>query len=258
MRSGTPSRARRLGLRVALPLLAAGLLATACGDDDEDDTSTATTAAAGDTTASSAAPTGPQELVGLFAVDAGTCADAGVTAGSYFRMVQADGTLADGPFIENGDSTCGDKTWNPLLPGDDGGLVTGSYQPQPDPVFDAAGNAMVEAIVMPVPFFAVDFGVSTNETDPQTGESTPTPSITSTEGALSGDLSAFAAAWNNQLFNQGSPKPDGSLPGSTSAVTGTYDEATGRYTLDWTSLIVGGPFNNFTGVWHLEGTFQAS
>jgi len=255
MRAGTSSRARRLGLRVALPLAAAALFATACGDDD--DTSTATTAAPGVTTASTAAPSGPQELVGLFGVDPGACADAGATAGSYFRMVQAEGTVADGPFIENGDSSCGDRTWNPLLPGADGGLRTGSYQPSPDPVFDATGNATAQSIVMPVPFFAVNFGVATNETDPQSGESMSAPTLTVTDGELSGDLSAFAAAWNNQQFNQGSPKPDGSSPGNTTAVTGTFDEATNQYTLDWTSLIVGGPFNNFTGVWHLEGTFEA-
>jgi hypothetical protein len=248
------SRARWRGFRIALPLVVAGLLVAACGDDG--DSSATTTAPSGATTGSTAA-SGPQELVGLFGVDAGTCADAGVTEGSYFRMVQADGTLADGPFIENGDSTCGDKTWNPLLPGTDGGLRAGAYQPQADPVFDGSGNAMSQAIIQPVPFFAVAFGVATNETDPQTGEATAAPTLTADGGALSGDLSAFAASWNNQQFNQGSPKPDGSAPGNTVAVTGTFDEATGRYTLDWTSQITGGPFNNFTGVWHLEGTFEA-
>jgi len=172
-------------------------------------------------------------------------------------MVMADGTVADGPYIENGDSPCGDTTWNPLLPGTDGGLRTGAYQPVPDPVFDATGNATAEAIVMPVTFFAVAVGVATNETDPQTDESTSTPTVTVSGDELSGDLSAFAAAWNNLQFNQGSPKPDGSLPGISTAVTGTFDEGTNHYTLDWASQITDGPFNNFTGVWHLEGTFQA-
>lgn len=74
-------------------------------------------------------------------------------------------------------------------------------------------------------------------------------------GKLSGDVAAFDATWNKQAFNQGSPKPDGSRPGNTSPATGTYDAATGAYSLTWTSQIVGGPFNNFTGYWHLEGTF---
>ena len=40
--------------------------------------------------------------------------------------------------------------------------------------------------------------------------------------------------------------------------TGTLDAKTGAFTLTWTSLIVGGPFNGFTGLWHLEGIFQPS
>ena len=38
---------------------------------------------------------------------------------------------------------------------------------------------------------------------------------------VSGDLSAFAAAWTNQQFNQGSPKPKGNRPGGTRRVTVT-------------------------------------
>jgi hypothetical protein len=46
------------------------------------------------------------------------------------------------------------------------------------------------------------------------------------------------------------------VPGLTAGPTGTYDSATKKFTLDWTSQIVGGPVNNFTGTWHLEGTFD--
>jgi hypothetical protein len=47
----------------------------------------------------------------------------------------------------------------------------------------------------------------------------------------------------------------GGTPGSTTALSGTYDPTTGQFTMSWKSLIVGGPFNTFTGVWHLTGTF---
>ncbi|MEQ1702345.1 MAG: hypothetical protein ABMA25_19720 [Ilumatobacteraceae bacterium] len=53
------------------------------------------------------------------------------------------------------------------------------------------------------------------------------------------------------MFNQGSPKADG----SDANLTGTIDAATGHYVIEWTSLISGGSFDGFTGVWHLEGTF---
>jgi len=39
-------------------------------------------------------------------------------------------------------------------------------------------------------------------------------------------------------------------------VSGTYDSKTKKFVLEWASQIVGGPFNDFTGVWHFEGTFE--
>jgi hypothetical protein len=160
-----------------------------------------------------------------------------------------------GPYVSNNDSTCSDKTYTPLAPGTDGGLVTGSYQAEPDPAFDGSGNSLAGRITKPALFYGVAFSTSTNATDPQTTTHVSTPSISAASGKLSGDLRAFAASWNRQEFNQGAPKPDGSSPGNTAAPSGTYNSATGAFTLDWASQIQGGPFNNFTGQWHFEGTF---
>lgn len=221
-------------------LAAALLFAAACSGGEP------STPESGDTTG---------ELTGTFGVVAGTCAADGTRSGSFFRMVQPGGTLADGPFVANADSACADKTWSPLAPGTDGGLVTGAYQSQPEPAF-AGSDGDASAIVTPTSFFAVKFAVSTNDTDPQTGKLAPPPTIVAaSDGSLSGDLSAVGVAWNQQHFNQGAPKPGGEEAGLTSGPAGTYDADTGAYTLEWASQIVGGPFNNFTGVWHLEGTF---
>lgn len=228
---------RRGALLLVLALLAAG-----CGGGD--DTEPATRADRG------------QELVGLFRIVAGRCEGGGVSSGSYFRMVQPGGTVPAGPFVINGDSPCGDKTWTPLSPGSDG-LRTGRHQPHPTPAFDASGNALASAIAQPQAWFAVKFALATNPRDPQTGTTVAPPRVTASGGALSGDLRAWAAAWNGQHFNQGSPKPDGMRPGSTSGPRGTYDPSSRAYTLEWSSQIVGGPFNNFTGMWHLEGAFEA-
>jgi hypothetical protein len=197
-----------------------------------------------------------QPLTGLFKLDPGQCTTAGVTAGSSFRMINPGGKLGEGPYISNGDSSCGDKTYSPMSPGRDGGLRTGAYQPEAAQPFDPGGNGATESIAKGTTFFAVRFAVATNQKDPQTGGNAPLPTIEVKNGQLSGNLSAFAASWNNQHFNQGSPKPDGSKPGLTSGPTGTYDSATKKFSLEWSSQIVGGPFNNFTGVWHFEGTFQ--
>lgn len=216
----------------------------ACGSDSGDKTEAGRT-------------TDAATLTGLFRVDAGQCTDAGVTTGSWFRMIQPGGKAGEGPFVPNGDSSCGDKTWSALKPGTDGGLITGTYQPQPAEPFDAEGKGTAGQIVAPTPFFAVAFANATNAVDPQTNAKTATPTITVKDGKLSGDLSAFAAAWNQQHFNQGAPKPGGAMPGLTAGPAGTYDSATKHYVLEWSSQIIGGPFNDFTGVWHLEGTYES-
>lgn len=231
---------RRLALCL---LLSVALMASACGGDDG--------GGGGDETAA-----GAKELVGVFKIDDGICdTTGGVTKGSYFRMIQPNGKPVDGPYVPNGDSPCGDKTWAPMKAGSDGGLKTGAYQPYPEPPFDDKGNGTAASVTQPTVWFAVTFANATNEKDPQTNTAASTPKIVVEDGKLSGDLSAYAAAWNKQHFNQGAPKPGGDRPGLTVGPSGTYDEATKAYTLDWSSQIVGGPFNNFTGVWHLEGTF---
>ena len=193
-------------------------------------------------------------LVGTFRVTAG--AGAGSVSGSYFRMLEPGGKVNAGPYIANASSAATDKTYTLFAPGTDGGLSTAGYQPAPAAGFDAKGNALASRIVQPVSFFGKNFSVSTETTDPQTGTAVPAPTITeSSAGILSGDVRAFGAWYNNGKFNQGAPKPDGSDPGLTSGPTGTYNETTHAYTLDWTSAIVGGPFNGFTGQWHLEGIF---
>jgi hypothetical protein len=192
-------------------------------------------------------------LVGTFAFRAGSCS--GAVRGSYLRMILPTGTPS-GPFLDNADSTCADQSYTPLTAGTDGGIVTGSYQPAPTPAYDGDGNSRAARINRPVSFFGVQFSTSTNATDLQSGQATRVPSLRATGGRITGDLSAVVATWNKQAFNQGSPKPDGSRPGNTTPVSGTYDAATQRFSITWTSQIVGGPFNDFTGLWHLEGTFR--
>ena len=195
-------------------------------------------------------------LSGRFAVGAGACN--GPPSGSYFRMILPTGG-ADGPFVSNNDSVCADKTYTPLTPGHgEGGLVVGTYQPEPTPAFDGKGNSLADRITLPTPFEGINFSTSTNGTDPQTTTPVPPPSLSvADDGTLSGDLRSFGTSWNYQEFNQGAPKPDGSSPGLTAAPAGTLDSQSGAFTLEWRSQIVGGPFDRFTGLWHLEGTFTS-
>ncbi|MCX5045461.1 hypothetical protein OG921_20025 [Aldersonia sp. NBC_00410] len=76
----------------------------------------------------------PVPLDGLFALSPGVCAG-GAVSGSFFRMILPTGD-ANGPFLSNSDSACSDQSVTPLSAGSDGGLVSGSYQPQPAAAFD--------------------------------------------------------------------------------------------------------------------------
>jgi hypothetical protein len=192
-------------------------------------------------------------LTGLLGITAGACSGATPT-GSYFRMVTPTGQVGRGPYVGNADSSCHDKTVTVLAAGSDGGVRLASYQSQPSPAFTTGGDSTSSSIVAPVAFFAVKFGVSTNAKDPQTGAAVPAPKATREGTKLTVDLQAWSVGWNHQEFNQGAPKPGT----STAPATGTLDPATGAYTLDWTSKIKGGPFNGFTGVWHLTGTFHSA
>lgn len=207
-----------------------------------------------------AAAAGPGALVGTFAISDGRCSPQQTEAptGSYFAMLT--GASLAGPFVANGSSAdasgpCANKNYTPLLAGTDGGLKTGAYQPNPSPPFDGKGNALGALIIRPVSFFGTSFALSTQPVDPQTKLGVTAPQIIDTGGQLSGDLRAIDVAYSNEYFNQGAPKPDGSLPALTRRMQGTI-ACDGTYSLTWSSTIVGGPFNKFTGSWHLTGTFR--
>jgi hypothetical protein len=193
-------------------------------------------------------------LIGTFKLTAGLCSGYTVS-GTYFRMIFPNGSIANGKFFTNPDSLCSNNTYTLAVPGTQGGFVTGKYQPNPAPAFSGQGSALADKIVTPQSFTAIDFSIATNKKDPQTGTTVPPPSIIDTNGKLSGQMEAWSASWNKQYFNQGSPKPNGSRPGLTRPVTGTYNAKTHAFVITWASEVVGGPFNSFTGYWHLSGTF---
>jgi hypothetical protein len=156
-------------------------------------------------------------------------------------------------YFENPDSRAGDKTYTLLRPGTDGGLKLGSFQAPPSPAFDGKGNARAKRITLPEKFTGINFSISTAAKDAQSGVAVKAPKLYVTRGKVSGDLRAWTAEWNSTYFNQGAPKPNGTFPGFTRPVNGTYNAKTHAFEIAWYSSIVGGPFNGFTGYWHLQG-----
>jgi hypothetical protein len=223
------------------------------------------------------------ELVGLFRLTPGA-ATGGHLTGTWFRMLQPGADPAHGPYMINADSPADGGQATLLSPGRSGGLRTAGYQTEPTPAFDPGGHSLADGITTPTAFFGVNFSISTNPVDPQTKAKVGPPTVIAKDGKLTADLSSWAASWNNQEFNQGAPKPvsntGAKAPGQEKAervwdwvagkyleaapkegttgakATGTYDAKTGAFVLQWTSFIEGGPFNGFTGLWHLEGVFE--
>ena len=199
-----------------------------------------------------AAPTraSSKTLTGTFKLTPGSYSH-GTARGTWFRMIIS----RDRPkkaYLPNPDSKAADKTYTLGRPGADGGLATGRFQPHPDPPFDAKGNARANKIIKPSPFTAINFSVASLKQDPQSKKTMAAPSARVDGRKLTVLLPGYTAEWNKQFFNQGAPKPDG----SGSPATGTYDAKTKRFVLTWTSKIAGGPFNGYSGLWHLQGTFS--
>lgn len=213
---------------------------TACGDEGSSSESTVS-----DSAAAAASPF-DGELVGTFSLDGTVCTD-GVFIGSYLRLVEPGGTTENGPFVTNEDSPCDDQTYSLLVPGTDTGFVTGAFQPAPEPAFDEDGNGLASAIFQPVVISGVAFAGATGPTG-------SAPSMTGSNGILTGDLSAFTTYYKGVGVNQGAPKPDG----SGAAPTGLIQLETGRFVLEWTSELDGGPLEGHTVVWYVTGTFTPS
>jgi len=189
-------------------------------------------------------------LDGTFRLAAGKFSGA-KASGTYFRMITGK-SGGKTQYLANPDSRASDKTYTLGRPGTDGGLATGRFQPHPSPVFDAKGNARATKIIKPEPYTAIRFGVATLKQDPQSKKTSAVTSATVDGRRLTVRLPGFTAEWNGEYFNQGAPKPDG----SGAAATGAYNAKTKHFVLSWTSKIRGGPFNGFSGFWHLEGTFS--
>jgi hypothetical protein len=197
-----------------------------------------------------------QALTGTFKLATGSYSRGAGAGGTYFRMIFPGGSVDHGPFFSNPSSAASDQTYTLLTAGTDGGLVTGGYQDWNQPAFSDSGDALANRIIQPQRFAGRNFSIVTAPRDPQTQLDVPAPSISVTNGQLSGQVQAWAAGWNKLWFNQGSPKPGGATPGRTTPVGGTYDSSTHAFVITWASTIVGGPFNGFTGFWHLAGTFE--
>lgn len=111
-----------------------------------------------------------QALTGVFSVQAGQCQAAGAPTGSYLELSER------GLPVPNTSSPCVTYT---LLSQGTQGLVSGAYQLDPNPTFDAKGNSLANGIFSPVTFLGTRFGGATTCSDQQ---HSPTPSGSCAKG----------------------------------------------------------------------------
>jgi len=205
-------------------------------------------------------------LWGLLTVDAGYKDDVEIAPGVVKNLYQGGSYFAMGVNNPNGNAAM-------LSAGTDGGIQLGTFQnfvtdpdePHPDGHPDApfgAGsgyNALVSegTALSSFSFFGNPTYVGLNPVSYQSGLSKSAPSLNLLGGTCAGnvcdievDLSAWEVYWNGSVFEQG-PRPDNSQP--FTLASGTVNTVSGDYVLDWSSQILGGPFNGVTAYWHLEG-----
>jgi hypothetical protein len=152
-----------------------------------------------------------------------------INSGSYIRM-----GLPSGGFFKNPYSKSSNKSYTLITSGSGGGIRTGVVQRAPSPAFDSHGNSLANSIIAPTNFTGIKFGVYTSAA----------PTVTVSGGKLTARLRHWYAQWNKQTFQQGS------------IASGTYNSRTHAYSLSWHTKVVGGPFDGYTGYWHLQGTFS--
>jgi hypothetical protein len=154
-----------------------------------------------------------------------------IGSGSYIRM-----GLPSGGFFANPYSKDSNKTYTLIGSGPGAGLRTGVAQKPPSPAFSSHGNSLANSIITPTNFTGILFGVVT----------TAAPTFTLSGDKITGNLGHLYAQWNKQTFYQGN------------TVYGTYNSHTHAYSISWHTEVHGGPFDGYTGYWHLQGTFSPS
>ncbi|MBV8303310.1 MAG: hypothetical protein JOZ04_03815, partial [Acidimicrobiia bacterium] len=167
----------------------------------------------------------PASLVGIFSIAPGACRPGGPPSGSYLEVDRGTAPVLNPASPCDGLDLTG-ASFTPLASGTQG-LVTGQYQLDPVPTFDALGNSTAGAIVRPVRLLDTNLGLSTTCADEETA---PTAS-----GACPGPAPAPAARTAPALWAEppgvgGCPRtsPGSCIYGDLSSLTMTWAGASLR------------------------------
>ncbi|MBV9412364.1 MAG: hypothetical protein JO148_12260 [Acidimicrobiia bacterium] len=194
---------------------------------------------------------GVQRLVGTFVLGPPTCAG-DRPAGSWF--VVSYGTKVQ----QNPASSCAGGAATLLAPGAVG-LPTGHFLLDPQPTFDGQGDSVSAGIIRPTQFGSHKLGMATSPNDVQDAPGGPAafsaPEALWQGGNLVVDLRALDVTYDGPPDSTCvSAAGNGCWLEGARQATGTYDPATGAFSLEWLSS------QGFTGAsagvtFHLAGTF---
>jgi len=202
----------------------------------------------------------PTALVGTFRISAGRCHGKDrPPSGSYLVVAAA----SSGQDVANPEGGCDNPAYTPLAPGTDGGVVTGTFQPNPVPTFGPDRNSHAARIVAPVSFQGFKLGMATTAADAQHGPGGPA-TMTAPSATIDGHGHLHLDLRSLDISYGGAPASTcaQSLAGGcwdlgSGAVTGTYDAATGAFTAEWFVGESFTPLGDSLRV-YLEGTFVPS
>jgi hypothetical protein len=206
---------------------------------------------------SPSAASGPaKSLVGTFEIQGGHCTGSkGAPTGSFLVIVDSAGSKTVG----NPNGGCKNKYYTPLSPGTQKGIETGQFQTDPIPTFDAHGDSLADAVIAPVSFLGVKFGMATNPDDVQDAPNGPTAFTPPTATVRGTKLTLNLRSLN--ITYGGSPNSScqnnagyGCWNLGSKLAQGSYDPKTHRYVVQW---FVGETFTQLgdSMIVRFEGTF---
>jgi hypothetical protein len=216
-------------------------------------------AAAGCSGGSHGATSDSSRLNGLFRIAPGVCTDGtGLPTGSYLIVLSA----ATNHAVKNPHGGCKNPGYTLLRPGTDGGLITGEFQDVSGATFDSNANSRADRIIAPTRFGRFSFGFATNPRDEQdaaTGNvAFPRPQAIVSGTALRVDLRSLVVSYaGNANTTCATSFGVGCWELGSENASGTYDAATGHFTLQWFTGESFTPKGDSIEV-HLAGTFVPS
>ncbi|MBV8561212.1 MAG: hypothetical protein JO050_10580 [Acidimicrobiia bacterium] len=192
-----------------------------------------------------------QRLVGTFVLGQPSC-PAGHPAGSWF--IVSFGSKVQ----QNSASPCAGGAATLLNPGTVG-LPTGRFLPDARPTFDGQGDSLSAGVIQPTLFGSQKLGMATSPDDVQDAPDGPAafsaPEALTQDGNLVVDLRALDVTYRGQPDSTcASDAGNGCWQEGSEQAAGSYDPATGAFSLEWFSS------QGFTGAsagvtFHLAGTF---